>query len=381
MKKIALLGSTGSVGRNVLNVISSSDEDFEVVALVSGGRDQKTLLEQVKAFKPGVVGLAAKDNYENISAQITSDTKVVTGEDEICAIASMPEADIVFIAISGMSGLKPLIASIKSGKTIALASKEPVVSAGSIVHSLKLEYSADIIPVDSEHSALFDCISGISKKHIRKVYITGSGGSLWKRPENSFDGLSVEEVLSHPKWDMGPKITVDSATLMNKALEMIEARWLFDIEMNKIKLVIHPEAVIHALAELGDGTMRACCFAPDMKYPVARALSWPDMPVNNAAGLDLLEIENMSFVKPDLDRFPAINVALKAMADGGTRPAALNAANDQCVGLFLGKKINFTDIVRKVEKVLGRHRNILKPDLSDIFETELWAKEEVLRLC
>lgn len=381
MRNIALLGSTGSVGRNVLETVSASPDSFNILALASGGSSWEEFAQQINRFKPRIAAISDKNVYDKVRELIEVDVELVAGEEEICRIASMEEPEIVFIAISGTSGLRPLISALTKGKTVALASKEPLISAGRIINDLRKKHSSTIIPVDSEHSALFDCLRVLQKDRIRKISITGSGGSLWGTSGKFFDEMSVEQVLSHPKWDMGPKITVDSATLMNKALEMIEARWLFDIDLERIGLIIHPEAIVHALVELSDGTVRASCFSPHMRYPIARALNWPSIPVNSAPGVDFTKLGSMTFHEPDLKRFPAIDIAMSAVSEGGSQLAVLNGANDEAVAMFLEKKIRFTDVIKSVEKVLKRHSKVEDPDLDQIIAAELWAKEEVRRLC
>lgn len=379
MKKIIILGSTGSVGRKALEIVAERRDSFELIALGAGGNNRALLAEQANAFKPRYV--CAADRDIRFRQSLSEGIEFLAGEEAMCDIAGMKEADLVFIAIAGTAALKPLLAALDAGKTVALASKEPLVSAGALINAARCRTGAAIIPVDSEHSALYDCLRGLNANDVRKLYITGSGGSLHEKSRDEFCSMKVEDVLRHPKWDMGRKITVDSATLMNKALEMIEAKWLFDIPLDRIELVIHPEAVVHAIVELSDGTQRALFFQPDMRYPIARALWWPDIPSNRAPGVDIAALGNMTFMPPDRDRFPALEVAMGAMRSGGTAPAVLNASNEEAVGLFLKGKIPLTDIVKEVRRTLGRHDPKRDPELDQIIKAECWAKEEVRRSC
>ena len=380
MKKIVLLGSTGSVGKNVLDVVKQFPDNFCIEAL-SAGNNIKDLTAQIQEFSPKFAAISNEKFYSEIKKYASDKTKVLAGSKSIEELAALDSADIVFISISGTAALRPLIAALRAGKTVALASKEPIVSAGSFIRKIKEENSACIIPVDSEHSAIMQCINGMSKKSVRKLYITGSGGSLKDTEKDRFDSLTVNEVLNHPKWNMGRKITVDSATLMNKGLEAIEARWLFDIEPEKIDIVIHPEAIIHSMVEFIDGTVNATLFSPDMRFPIVKALSYPDIFENNLPRVDFLKIKNFSFLEPDRRKFPAIDIVFESLREGGTMPAVLNGSNEAAVNLFLDGKIKFTDIMEKVEFVLKKHKKINNPDLEDIISSEAWAIREVLESC
>ncbi|HNX91235.1 MAG TPA: 1-deoxy-D-xylulose-5-phosphate reductoisomerase [Candidatus Omnitrophota bacterium] len=379
IKKIVVLGSTGSIGKSTLDIAGRYPDKFRVIA-ISSNSNADLLIEQASKFRPKYVAVNKTACIGKIKDNVPAGIKV-GGPDFTEQLAALKEADLIVMAIAGTAALKPLMAAIEAGKTIALASKEPIVSAGEIVMRLCKKKSAKLLPVDSEHSALFQCLAGKTAQDVGKLYITGSGGTLWNKKDRDLDSFSLEEVLSHPKWSMGKKITVDSATLMNKGLEVIEARWLFDVKPNKIDVVIHPEAIIHAMVEFADGTINACLFNPDMRFPILRALSYPEILKSSLEKIDFCKLGNISFHAPDYKRFPALDLARTSLKKGGTVPAVLNSANEAAVNLFLENKIKFTQIIKIVEKVLSRHRSKSKPVLSDIFESEKWALEEVHRVC
>ncbi|MFH1552038.1 MAG: 1-deoxy-D-xylulose-5-phosphate reductoisomerase [Candidatus Omnitrophota bacterium] len=379
MKEIILLGSTGSVGRNVLDVVRHYPGKFRIKAL-SSNENVSYLAEQAREFRPDIVAVGSEELLADLKENVAEGTDIVAGPESLEQLAA-EDADIVFMAISGTAALKPLIAALEAGRTVALASKEPVVSAGMIIRRLVKEHSSSILPVDSEHSAIMQCLASRSSKEVDTLYITGSGGPLKDKRKEEFDSLSIDQILDHPKWDMGRKITVDSATLMNKGLEVIEARWLFDVEPDKIKVVIHPEAIIHSMVEFIDGTISASLFCPDMKFPILRALSYPEIWPSDFPRVNFREVNDLSFLEPDTGRFPALELAFEALRTGGTVPAVLNSANERAVGLFLNGKIKFTDIVKTVGEVIKRHKKIDDPSLEDIIDAEKWATEEVLRSC
>jgi len=378
MKNIALLGSTGSVGRNVLDIVRHYPDEFRVSA-ISSNENISLLAEQAEEFNPSVVAIGNEAFYPDLKNKISGDSKIASGAESLEEIASDDSADIIFMAISGTSALKPLIAALRKGKTVALASKEPVVSAGMIVRKVMEDNNAGIIPVDSEHSAIMQCLSGRDSGDVRTLYITGSGGSLKDKPASEFDSLTTEEVLNHPKWDMGRKITVDSATLMNKGLEVIEARWLFDVPQERIKVLIHPEAVIHSMVEFSDGTINAGMFSPDMRFPILRALAYPEILESDLPRVDFSMVNTLSFQAPDTEKFPALKMAYDALDEGGTVPAVLNASNEAAVGLFLEGKIKFTGIIDIVSKIVALHNKKDDPSLDDIINSEKWAREMVFK--
>ncbi len=380
MKDIILLGSTGSVGRNVLEIVRSYPDKFRVKA-ISSNRNIDSLVLQAEEFKPDVVAVGKEALKDDLAKRITYPCKVLAGEEGLSYLAAEEAADVVFLAISGTAALKPLVAALEMGRKVALASKEPIVSAGSIIKRLVEKSHGEILPVDSEHSAIAQCLAGRRKEEVRTLYLTGSGGPLKDKSEKSFDSLSIGQILDHPKWDMGPKITVDSATLMNKGLEVIEARWLFDVPPEKIKVVIQPQAIIHAMVEFVDGVVSASMFCPDMRFPILRALSHPLVIASDLERVDFTKIGNLSFLEPDTAKFPALELAFESLRVGGTMPAVLNSANEKAVTLFLDGKIKFTKIVQLVQKAMDNHKNIEEPLLEDIIDSEKWAAEEVLRSC
>ncbi|MBU0682747.1 MAG: 1-deoxy-D-xylulose-5-phosphate reductoisomerase [Candidatus Omnitrophica bacterium] len=380
MKNIILLGSTGSVGKNVLDVVKCFPEKFRIKAITSNS-NVSLLTRQAKEFKPEVIAIGDKARVSELKSNLSGNTKIFAGIEGLESIINSVSADIIFVAISGRAALRPLFCALNTGRTIALASKEPIVSAGMLINDVIKKDPFIILPVDSEHSAIMQCLSGRSNREVKTLYITGSGGSLNNTAARDFDSISMEQVLNHPKWDMGKKITVDSATLMNKGLEAIEARWLFDVPAEKIKIIIHPEAIIHSMVEFSDGTINAGLFAPDMRFPILKALSFPEIMENDFPKIDFSIIKKLSFSQPDTDKFPSINMAFNALKDGGTMPAVLNAGNEAAVNLFLEGRIKFTEIIKIVEKVLSKHKKIDTPFLIDIIEAEDWAIGEVQAFC
>lgn len=380
MKNIVLLGSTGSVGKSVLSVLRHFPEKFRIKSL-SGYSNVSLLAEQAREFQPERIVIGDERLYSELKSKVSDSVEISAGSQEVENLARGEGADIIFMAISGSAALKPLFAAISSGKDIALASKEPVVSAGMLIAEAIKDNPERVLPVDSEHSAIRQCLAGRKNSEVETLYITGSGGSLKDIGREEFDNVSREDILNHPKWNMGEKITVDSATLMNKGLEVIEARWLFDQPAEKIKIIIHPEAIIHSMVEFCDGTISASLFPPDMRFPIIRALSGGEVTKNNFQKVDFSEISKLSFLPPEENKFPSINLAYGALNAGGTMPAVLSAANETAVKLFLDGKIKFTDIMKIVEKVLSKHKTTNNPSLDDILNSEKWADEEVFKFC
>ena len=379
-RRAAILGSTGSIGSNTLSVISTLREKFEVVAL-SADSNIKTLAEQATLFKAKVISVRDRSLARSIKPLLSSKTTVLFGTDGLNEIVSRSDVDIVVFAISGSSCLLPLIKAIRNRKRIALANKESLVSAGSIVMRSAKENGVNIIPVDSEHSAIFQCVEG-KREFLNKIYLTATGGPLLNIPKSRFDNLSPRFILNHPKWKMGKKISVDSATMMNKGLEVIEAKWLFDIDEKKIDVLIHPEAIVHSMVELVDGTVFAEMNTPDMRIPIQYALTYPSRFKSMCRSADFTKIKSLSFKKPDLKRFPCLSLARQALRDGGTSPAILNAADEEVVKGYLEGKIKFSQIPVLIEKVLGRHKeNKSAPSIDDIIGAESWAREEMHKLC
>jgi 1-deoxy-D-xylulose-5-phosphate reductoisomerase len=379
-KRIALLGSTGSIGVNALKVISELNDRFEITALCANS-NIKALSDQARAFDPKVLCVRDAALSRKLKALVPSGIDILNGASGLEDIVSRSDVDIVIFAISGSSCVAPLIQAIKNRKRIALANKESLVSAGSIVMPLAKKNNVSIIPVDSEHSAIFQCLEG-KLPFLNKIYLTASGGPLLDIPKSKFDKYSRKFILNHPRWKMGSKISVDSATMMNKGLEVIEARWLFDIEERMIDVLVHPEAVVHSMIELIDGTVFAQISLPDMRIPIQYAITYPARFCSEVEFLNFSEIKNLSFRKPDLNKFPCLKLAREALKNGGTYPAVLNAADEEAVKNYLGGKIKFSRIPAVIEKVLERHKRVVvEPSIGDIMAAESWAREEIVKLC
>jgi len=380
MKNVAILGSTGSIGVNALKVIESLPDRFRVVGL-SSFSNTDLLAQQINRFKPLLVNIVDHTRLKDLKKKTNSrSTRFFSKEEGLNIIAESGDVDIVIIAIAGSSAIHPLLASIEAGKHICLANKESIVIAGNIIMQRVRDKSAKLIPVDSEHSAIFQCLNGSEKSSVYQIYLTGSGGPLHKMKKESFKRVSVQQVLNHPKWKMGRKITVDSATLMNKGLEMIEAQHLFNISVDKIRLLIHPEAIVHSMVEFSDGAVIAQLGVPDMRLPIQYALTFPDRMSTQLPRVDFSQIRNLGFYTPDTIKYPCLELAMAAAKLGDTYPAVLNACDEEAVKAFLGGKISFVKIAGVIEKVLHRHRAFQNPTLSNILEADRWAREEAKRL-
>jgi 1-deoxy-D-xylulose-5-phosphate reductoisomerase len=381
MTRVAVLGSTGSVGTNALDVISSLKGEFKVVGL-SANANAKLLARQAALFKPKVVsvqdGRCAKVLERGAGP---GGFKIVCGEDGLSEIATRADVDLVVFAISGSACLKPLLAAIEAGKTRARANKEAVVMAGEHVMSRSKANGARLIPVDSEHSAIFQCLEGGGRRYLKRIYLTSSGGPLLGVSKGRFDAFSPKRVLRHPKWRMGRKISVDSASLMNKGLEIIEARWLFDVDQDDIEVVIHPEAIIHSMVEFTDGVVMAEIARPDMRLPIQYALTYPARRPSLVKRLDFSDVGRLTFLKPDLKKFPCLTLAREALKKGYTYPAVLSAADEEAVSGYLAGKIRFTHIPVVIEKVLMRHAPVKAAGVDEILEADAWARVEARRLC
>ena len=380
LKRIALLGSTGSIGVNTLDVVSSLKGKIEVAAL-SADSNIELLARQARIFKPKVVCIGNGSLARRIKKLLPDGIKVVSGIDGLDHIVSMSGVDTAVFAISGIACLKPLVSAINNKKNIALANKEALVSAGAIVMRLAKEKSVPIIPIDSEHSAIFQCLEG-KREYLKKIYLTATGGPLLRVPKKKFDSLPTGFILAHPRWKMGKKISVDSATMMNKGLEIIEAKWLFDVDEKAIEVLVHPEAIIHSMIELIDGTFFAELSVPDMRLPIQYAITYPARLKGRVKSPDFARLKKFSFEKPDIKRFPCLELARVAVKKGGTYPAVLNAANEEAVKSYLDGRIKFSRIPCIIEKVLRNHSGAArKLSLNDIFDAQHWAREEALRLC
>jgi 1-deoxy-D-xylulose-5-phosphate reductoisomerase len=375
IKKVAVLGSTGSIGINALKVIEAFPDRFQVVAL-SSFSNTDILKSQIRRFQPLQVAVIKPRSALEISRAFSArGVKILQGSQGLDAIAENKGIDIIVMAISGFAAVHPLIRAVKSGKHICLANKESLVTAGDIIMGLAKKHKSLLIPVDSEHNAIFQCIRSGTGGQINRLFITGSGGSLHRISRDKFSKLNIKQVLKHPKWKMGQKITVDSATLMNKGLEIIEAHHLFNVPVDRIKLLIHPEAIVHSMCEFIDGSIIAQIGITDMKPPIQYALSYPQRLETPFQRLDFSAVRNLTFMQPDRIKYPCLHLAIAAARLGGTAPAVLNAADEIAVEAFLKKRISFIKIPRIIENVLKRHRYIQSPALDKICEADLWARE------
>jgi len=373
MKRITILGSTGSIGRSTLDVISRNRSQFKVVALAAG-RNIDLLEEQIRAFRPDIAAVADQQTAEELSRRVNG-VKILFGPDGVNQTAGHESADLVISAIVGSAGLVPTITAVRAGKDIGLANKEALVMAGSIVMDEARRSGIRIIPVDSEHSAVYQCLEGRKKTEIQRIVLTASGGPFVNREKHELDDITAEDALKHPNWSMGRKISIDSATLMNKGLEVIEACWLFDLEADRVDVLIHPQSIVHSMVEFRDRTLLAQMSMPDMRAPIAYALSWPDRLEASIHGLELDRIGSLTFKKPDHDSFPCLSYAYAAIRAGGTVPAVLNAANEAAVHAFLDKRIGFNDIPAVISRTVREHTTKTSPTLQDVLNADAWARE------
>lgn len=379
-KKVVILGSTGSIGRNALQVLGNFKDRFEVFGL-SAHRNSGLIKNQIRELKPKVVVLTQEKTYENVKKEFSDKkVKVYYGIDNLKQMLSLSEVDIVINAIVGSAGLLPSFYTLQAGKTLALANKESLVMGGEILTSLAKKNKVEILPVDSEHSALKQCLLAGKKKEVKKLILTASGGPFYQSRRKDFSRITVNQALAHPTWEMGKKITVDSATLMNKGLELIEAHWLFDIPASQIKIMVHPQSIVHSMVEFVDGSIIAQLSKPDMKMPLQYALLYPERVETNESFLDLTKIKSLIFLEPDLRRFPGLRLCYFALESGGTAPCVLNAANEVAVEAFLNKKLTFDKIPLLVRKILSSHKVKENPNLKDILAADKWAKEESKRI-
>jgi len=382
MENIAVLGSTGSIGTSGLDVIARFSDRFRVSCL-SVNSNIELLSEQVKRFRPDAVCICdAKKAKENRLRW--GGIKVYEGDEGLCSMLRSAKIDTALVGIVGSSALLPILAALEKVKKLALANKEALVMAGGIVMNRALKNNVKVVPVDSEHSAIFQCIEKDKRKNLKKIFLTGSGGPLLKVKKSRFKDITVKQAISHPRWKMGKKISVDSATMMNKGLEVIEARWLFNTGISNIEILIHPEAAIHSMVEFNDGAMLAQLGACDMRMPIQYALTYPDRLDSGIKSLDFIKIKNISFFRPDLKKFPCISLAYEAGRRAGTAPAVLNASNEIAVKEFIEGGIRFTAIPSVIEKTLGLHKPVKDPGLNDILEADKWARiktREIIKCC
>jgi 1-deoxy-D-xylulose-5-phosphate reductoisomerase len=377
MKNVVLLGSTGSIGTSTCKVAEDLPDDIRLVGLAAG-RNVTLLREQVKQFAPAAISINCPDAAKELSNEFNNKPEVHFGDEGLLKLATLPEADIVLIAIVGTAGLQPALAAIRAGKDIAVASKEILVMAGEIVMAEARKHGVKVLAVDSEHSAIFQCLEDKPPESVRQIWLTASGGPFREKPAAEFADITVEQALKHPSWEMGRKITIDSATLFNKGLEMIEARWLFDIEMPRVRVVVHPQSVIHSMVEFIDGSMLAQLSTPDMCLPIQYALTYPARAASDRVQTNLAEIGRLDFEEPDPDRFPALNLARRAGEVGGTLPAVLNAANEIAVDAFCAGEISFTEITSTVSRTMDAHDWVAEPTLDEILSADQWAREAAL---
>ena len=369
MKKIAILGSTGSIGTQTLEV-ARNNGDLEIVSLAAGSNIKK-LEEQIREFHPKTAAVWSEEKAKELRAAVRDlDVRVVSGMDGLIEVCTAPEAEIVVTAIVGMIGIVPTIAAMKAGKDIALANKETLVTAGHIIIPLAKETGVKILPVDSEHSAIFQCLNGEDRGALHKILLTASGGPFRGKKREELQGIQVEDALKHPNWAMGRKITIDSSTLVNKGLEMMEARWLFGVEPKDIQIVVQPKSIIHSMVEFVDGAVIAQLGTPDMKLPIQYALYYPERRYLPGERLDFGTLTQITFEKPDMETFTGLKLAFDAAAAGGSMPTVYNAANEKAVALFLDRKIGWLSILEIIEASMGAHPVLPNPSVEEILETE-----------
>jgi 1-deoxy-D-xylulose-5-phosphate reductoisomerase len=378
MKRLAIMGSTGSIGIQSLEVVDQFPNRFQVSALAAGSNVER-LVEQARKYHPKYVAIGQPEQYHELKTRLEgSGMTIVAGIDGLAEIATAAEVDIVLSAVVGSIGIKPTLAAIAAGKRIALANKETLVSAGALIITAAREHGTEIIPVDSEHSAIFQCLEGRSPSQVNRLVLTASGGPFRAYRPDQLESVTLEQALNHPNWSMGGKITIDSATMFNKGLEIIEAHWLFGMDYDRIGVVIHPESIIHSMIELVDGSFIAQMGRCDMRLPIQLALTYPERLVNSFPRLDPVQGTQLNFQPVDPELFPAVGLAYEAGKKGGSLPTALNAANEEAVRAFQRNQIKFTGIVRIVSEVMGHHqteRFSLDPNLDEIFAVDRWARE------
>jgi 1-deoxy-D-xylulose-5-phosphate reductoisomerase len=373
VRRLAILGSTGSIGRSTLDVVEGLG-DIEVVGLAARSSGD-ALVAQVDRWRPKVVALEDPGAAERVRARVPAGTTVLGGPDALSALAAMPEADVVLVAVVGAAGLRPTLAALEAGHDVALANKETLVAGGEIVTRARARSGAHLVPVDSEHSAIYQCLAGEDPRAVKRLILTASGGPFLRRPIGDLPRVTVEEALAHPTWNMGPKVTVDSATLMNKGLEIIEARWLFDVDAGSIDVVIHPQSLVHSMVEFVDGSIMAQLATPDMRGPIQHALTTPGRRVGPVRPMEWSRV-TMTFEQPDPSRFPSLALAREALRAGGTTPAVLNAANEVAVARFLSRDVAFTDIPAIVGAVLARYAPRPAATLEAVLDADAWARRE-----
>ena len=373
MKKIAILGSTGSIGTQTLDVVREHSDELQVVALAAGSNKER-LKEQIKEFHPKLVSLSDEKKAQELKEELAGEqVEVVCGMEGLIEVAGADSADVVVTAVVGMLGILPTMEAIKKGKDIALANKETLVTAGHLIIPMAKEYGVSILPVDSEHSAIFQSLQGEPKAALDKILLTASGGPFRGKSAEFLETVTLEDALNHPNWSMGPKITIDSSTMVNKGLEVMEAKWLFGVDYSQIEVVIQPQSIIHSMVQYVDGAIIAQLGTPDMRVPIEYALFYPERRSLSGDRLDFSKLSQITFEKPDYKVFRGLSLAIEAGKTGGTMPTVFNAANERAVAKFLKGEIKYTDIVRSIEKCMDAHKVSAHPDLEEILATEQWV--------
>jgi 1-deoxy-D-xylulose-5-phosphate reductoisomerase len=379
-KRVVILGATGSIGESALKVARDIPERMEIVGLAANSNAEK-LAAAANESRAQSVCLVDETKVDTLQRALAYKPQIFTGEDGLREIACLTDAEMVLVAIVGTGGLRPALAAIEAGKDLAVASKEILVMAGETVVREARDNGVNVLPVDSEHNAIFQCLEGKSSLDIRRIILTASGGPFRETLRKDFDSITPEQALKHPTWNMGPKITIDSATLFNKGLEMIEAHWLFGVEMKRVEVVIHPQSVVHSMVEFADGSTLAQLSYSNMCFPIQYAVTWPDRVPNTLPPLDFSKLSKLEFFAPRYDDFPALNLARRAGETGGTLPAVMNAANEVAVAAFLDRQVRFSDIWQIVEEAMNRHTSVAHPNLDAILQADQWARREARGIC
>ncbi len=381
MKNVVILGSTGTIGINTLKVIDLFPDRFRVVGLTAYNNAQ-LLEKQIRKYSPThvAIGLEGIEYLKKLFDKKKVNIFNVQSQDDIKEIVTLKDVDIVVVGIRGSAALYPFLSALRSGKTVAPANKEALVVAGHILMAESKKHKAPIIPIDSEQSAIFQCLNGRVDHKLKGIYLTASGGALLNVPKSKFSQLSVKQILNHPRWKMGKKITVDSATLMNKGFEVIEACWLFDLSVDQVQVVIHPEAIIHSMVEFIDGSILAQLGITDMRLPIQYALTYPERLESKLEQIDFFKLKQLNFQKPDFKKFPSLALAIDVARKSGTLPSVLNAADEEAVDAFLSERIKFSKIYPIVEKVVAKHHSINNPRINDILEADCWARQEARKV-
>ncbi len=378
-KRVVVLGATGSIGESALKVARDVPERLEIVGLAARSSARK-LAEQANLVRPEALCLVDESKLGELCAQLTYKPKIFAGEEGLEEIACLASAEMVLVAVVGTGGLRPALRALEAGKDLAVASKEILVMAGEAVMGAAAKKGARVLPVDSEHNAIFQCLEGRDAASVRRVILTASGGPFRETAREQFAAITPEQALKHPTWNMGPKVTIDSATLFNKGLEMIEAHWLFGVEMGRVDVVVHPQSIVHSMVEFVDGSVLAQLSHSDMCFPIQYAVTWPDRVANTLPPLDFGKLQRLDFATPRFDDFPALRLARQAGETGGTLPAVMNAANEVAVSAFLDRQIAFPRIWALVEEVMNRHASVANPALDAILDADRWARDTAAAL-